>query len=179
MGFHKEHRLPTVILRPSMVYGPRCIARLIMFKYIQKGWFPLFRKGQGHMEFCYIDNLIDAILLAESNDSAVGQRYNVSDGQSYSMKEVAGTIAKELDVKLTKIPGPVILAKIMGFCIDSLGKVFGFYHPFSHYVVDWMSYDRCVYDVSKIKNDLAYSPAISLGEGVRRSVQWYREKNLL
>ena len=179
LDFCKHQKLPAAILRPPMVYGPRCIARLIMFKYVKKQILPLFRKGKGYMEFCYIDNLIDGILLAASSPKAIGQIYNLSDEKAYQMREVIGTMAKELGVGLCPIPAPVMPAKALGYLMEATGKIFGFYHPFSHHVVDWMSYDRCVYDISKAKQELGYHPRISLEEGIKRSIEWYRDKGLI
>ena len=179
LDFYKYHNLPIVILRPTMIYGPRCVARLTMFKYIRNRIFPLFHKGKSRMEFCYIDNLITGILLAASSSKALGQIYNLSDERAYQMREVIETIAQELGVKLCPIPGLMVPAKVLGYLVEIAGKIFGFYHPFSPQVVDWMSYDRCVYNINKAKQELGYHPKVSLQEGIKRSVQWYRNNNLI
>jgi len=179
LDFYKQHRLPVVIVRPPMVYGPRCIARLTMFKYVKNRLLPLFRNGKGCMEFCYIDNLIDGILLAASSSNALGQIYNLSDEKAYPMHTVIETIAKELKVGLCPIPGLIIPAKVLGYLVEMAGKILGFYHPFSPQVVDWMSYDRCIYDISKAKGELGYRSKVSLQEGIKRSVKWYRDRNLI
>ena len=179
LDFYKRYKLPVIILRPPMVYGPRCMARLIMFTHVKNRILPLFRNGKGHMEFCYIDNLIDAILLATSSPKALGQIYNLSDEKAYPMSTVIGTIAKELGVGLCPISGLVIPAKILGYLMAVAGKIFRFYHPFSPQVVDWMSYNRCVYDISKAKKELGYYSRVSLREGIKESVKWYRDKGLI
>lgn len=179
INFYKRYSFPVTVVRPSLVYGPRCLVRLIMFRFIKRRLFPIFKDGKSHMEFCYVDNLIDATLLAETNLRSIGEIYNITDGSSYEIKNVVRTIAQEVVADYPWLKMPVWVGKSLGFTAEILGKVFNFYPPFSRTTAEWMSTDMNVYDCSKAKRELKYDPKIDLREGIKRTVKWYRENNLL
>ena len=76
-----ECSLQTVILRPATVYGPGSrevvgeIARAIRSRQML-----LVGGGRAVAGLCYVDNLIDAAVLALHHEAAPGQAFNVSDG---------------------------------------------------------------------------------------------------
>jgi nucleoside-diphosphate-sugar epimerase len=179
LEYYHRYQLPVVIIRPCLVYGPRCLVRLIMFKFVKWGLFPLFNGGQAKMEFVYVDNVIHSLLLAEKNKKAIGEVFNITDGQSYPIKTVLGTIAKELGARPPFIRAPVFIGKIAGRLCELLSAIIGVYPPFSSTAADWMSQSRNVYDCSKAKRILGYRPKVSLQDGVRKSINWYRKQNLL
>jgi len=174
-----QHKLPVVVVRPCLIYGPRCLVRLIMFHYVKRGLFPLFNGGQARMEFCYVKNLVEAMLLAEQNDQVLGEVFNVTDGQSYPIKKVLDTIARELGVRPPFLRIPVWLGKAAGLGMEAVSKIAGVYPPFSRTAADWMSKSQSVYDCSKAKKLLGYNPTISLSEGIKETIAWYRRKGLL
>lgn len=179
LKYQKKYSLPLTVVRPCLIYGPRCMVRAIMFKYTQKRLFPLFNGGRAKMEFCYVGNLVDAILLAEKNQKAIGETFNITDGRSYSIKEVIETIAKEEGVGKPMINMPYSLGKFAGKIAELVFPLFGKYPPFSSTAADWMSKDVNVYSSQKAKKILGYNPKISLKEGVRETIRWYKDKGVL
>ena len=180
LEYYKKYNIPVVIIRPPLVYGPRCLVRLVIFKFTQKRLFPLFKDGSAHIEFCYVDNVIHALLLAELTAGIIGEIFNISDARSYTIKEVINTIADVEDVKLPVINNlPVRLGKLFGFSAEILAKIIGVYPPFSRSTAEWMSQDRNVYNISKAKKVLGYSPKVGLQEGIKNTVEWYKKRGLL
>jgi len=172
-------KIPVVVIRPCLSYGPRCLVRLVMFKFIRKRLFPLFNNGQAKMEFLYVDNVIQALLLAERNSHIDGEIFNITDGQSYRLIDVVRTIANALNVPSPNISLPTTFGVGMGYIAEIISSIFGMYPPFSHTAADWMSRDRNVYDCSKAKKLLGYTPSVTLKEGVRHSIEWYKKYSLL
>ena len=179
LRYYWQYGLPVVAIRPCLVYGPRCLVRLVMFKYVKKGLFPIFNKGRAKMEFCYVGNLVRALLLAEKNNDVLGEVFNITDGQSYPIGKVLQTIASELKVRPPFIQIPVWAGKAAGLGMEGIGKIVGIHPPFSRTAADWMSRTQSVYDCAKARELLRYNPTISLNEGVRETVGWYRERGLL
>lgn len=179
LDFYRKRQLPVVVIRPSLVYGPRCLVRLIMFKYVQKGLFPLFNQGRARMEFCYVDNVIQALLLAERSDRVLGEAFNVTDGQSYEIGQILTTIAEELGVRPPFIELPFWVGKLAGYGMEGLSFLAGVHPPFSSTAAEWMSRSQSVYDCTKAQTVLGYHPEVSLRAGIRQTVAWYREKGYL
>jgi len=179
LRYYWQYGLPVVVVRPCLVYGPRCLARLVMFKYVKKNLFPIFNKGRAKMEFCYVGNLVQSLLLAEKNNDVLGNVFNVTDGRAYEIGEVLRTIASELKVRPPFIEIPVWAGKAAGLGMEGIGKIVGIHPPFSRTAAEWMSKTQSVYDCSKAKKILDYNPLYSLREGVRETIEWYRERGLL
>lgn len=177
--FGYRHKVPVVVIRPSLVYGPGSLVRKIMFSCVQYGVFPLFNQGEAEMEFLYVENLVQALLLAEKKKDAVGETFNITDGCPYKISRVIETMAKELNVNFKGRPIPIPMGVLTGIITEMLGKIMGFHPPFSRSAVDWMSKNRNVYSCEKAKQILGYNPGIDLSEGIRRTVSWYKERGLL
>lgn len=174
-----QYGLPVVVVRPCLVYGPRCLVRLIMFKYVKKGLFPIFNGGHARMEFCYVGNLVQSLLLAEKNEEVLGEIFNITDGQSYEIGQILKTIAEESNSRPPFIEVPVWVGKLAGYGMEVVSRAIGIHPPFSRTAADWMSRSGSVYDCTKAKERLEYHPTTSLQEGVRETIVWYNRRGLL
>jgi nucleoside-diphosphate-sugar epimerase len=76
--------LPVTVLRPPAILGmaPTAYWSVRMAYLIATGDFALPGDGLATLPYVHVDNLIDAILLALRSDTAVGQAYNIIDGQT-------------------------------------------------------------------------------------------------
>jgi nucleoside-diphosphate-sugar epimerase len=73
--------LPTVTLRPSIVYGPYSRWCIKTVENLCQERVALIDGGEGVCNTTYVDNLVDAIFLALENDSAVGQTFTITDAE--------------------------------------------------------------------------------------------------
>ena len=74
-------RTRIVVLLPSCVYGPRGKTFTeLPARLAREGSFGWIAEGQGLANYCYVENLVDAILAAASNQEAHGERFIVNDG---------------------------------------------------------------------------------------------------
>ena len=182
-----DHDIQVFTIRLPMVYGPRNMLHLNRyFKVAQRGFYPVVGDGSALMEFCYIKNVINAIhLVVEKGES--GQVYFVSEERSYEFREVISAIGRELGVNVKYIRMPVFFAKSLGLSIEILSKIFRFYPftfkatgrpTFSRGSVTWMAKSTLFCDISKVKS-LGYHPPYNLKEGIKETVEWYRQKGVL
>lgn len=176
--FIKNSGMPIVILRPPMIFGPRDFEMLKLFKMVKKGFFPICGSKHGHFEFCYVGNLAQACLLAEKKGT-IGEIYHVSNGQSYTLREVLKAISEAEQVNLSPFCFPNFLMAAGGLSMELLGKIFNFHPPFSMNTVKWMSANFWISDMSKIKKELNYLPKYSLEEGIIKTVKWYQDNKYL
>jgi nucleoside-diphosphate-sugar epimerase len=86
--FHRRCGLAVVVVRPTFVWGPRSY----LFTYwpireMEQGRWRLIDGGQGTCDAVYIDNLVDALLLAGERPEAIGKAFNITDGQPCTWSE--------------------------------------------------------------------------------------------
>jgi nucleoside-diphosphate-sugar epimerase len=177
MEYFNKHKMPIIILRPPMVFGERDFEMLKLFKIVSKRFFPI-RSNVKCMEFLYVGNLVEACLLAVKSRKN-GEIYHISNGEHYSINEVVHAIEKAEDKKIFPIGFPKFVLVFGGYVLESLGKIFHFHPPFKHDTVNWMTEKFWYSDISKAEKELRYKPIFSLEEGVKRTANYYKEKNYL
>ncbi len=177
MNYFKEHKLPIILLRPSMVFGPRDFEMLRLFKAVNAWFFPLSGNEKG-IDFLYVENLVEACVLAMKNGKD-GERYHISNGKAYSINELVEAISVAERKNILPIYFPKFFFTFTGYVVEFLGKIFNFHPPFKHDTVNWMTEKFWIADISKAKKELKYNPKISLEEGVRKTVDYYKSRRLL
>ena len=181
--YAEKYGIPITIIRPPMIYGPRCLLHLKrLFKVVKSGFYPVIGDGKSLMEFCYVENVVECMVLAARTERSIGQTYCVSDERSYTITEVLNAIAEAEGVKLRIIHLPAFVGYIIGFSVEMLGKVFRFWPfvvketgrpTFSRNTVKWSTHNTWICSTEKARKELGYKPKISLQDGVRKTVEWY------
>jgi len=174
-----EKGMPTVILRPAAIYGPGDPERFFMiFRRVNKGVFPMFGGGKTFYHPLYVDNLVDAIVLAMQPGKGDGKCYLIADEEYYEIEELVRRVAlaMKVDVKIPHYPiTPLIVA---GHVCEKICKPFGITPPIFPRRVDWYRQNRA-FDISRAKQDLGYDPKIGIDEGLARTYEWYKQVGLL
>jgi len=173
------------VLRLPMIYGPGTFLIVPkLFGMVRRGFYPMIGKGSALMEFCYVDNAVDGIILAGEKKEAAGELFYVSDERSYSIKEVVSTIAESSGKRVFFISIPVFAAKFLGLCWEIAAKILPFPPIISKYsrkpffsreTVFWTTRDVNTVSTEKIKNVLGYYPSVNIKEGTRRTAEWLNE----
>lgn len=179
LRYHSEGRIPGVILRPAAIYGPGDPERFLMiFKRVARGRFPMFGSGKTLYHPLYIDNLVDAFILAMEPGRGDGNAYLIADREYLSIEELVKKTARALDVEV-KIPHyPVWPVVAAGHICEKLCQPFGLTPPIFPRRVDWYRQNRA-FDITKACRELGYDPAVGIDEGLRRTAAWYRENGYL
>jgi len=80
---------PATIIRPTAIYGPGDPARFLMiFKWANRGYFPMFGDGKTFYHPVYIDNLVDGFLLAMEVGRGNGEAFIIADEAYYPIAEL-------------------------------------------------------------------------------------------
>jgi nucleoside-diphosphate-sugar epimerase len=82
VGRFSRRGMSTVILRPSIVYGPFSAWSTRLVQNLRQNSVSLIDGGRGACNTTYVDNLIDAVFLALDNDAASGQTFFITDGET-------------------------------------------------------------------------------------------------
>jgi nucleoside-diphosphate-sugar epimerase len=110
----------------------------------------VFGDGLQKRDFNYVDDAVDAFLLAATSDEAIGKTYNLGDSEVVNLLDLAR--------KLVELNG------------DGSFKVVPF--PEDRKAIDIGDYYS---DFTRIKTDLGWQPRVGLDDGLRRSIDFYRE----
>ena len=171
--------LRSTILRPAAIFGPGDPARFYMiFKQLSQGWFPMFGDGQVLYHPLYIDNFLDAFVLAMDETRGLGEAYLIADGEYTTIEDLVRRSAKAMgqEFRFRRFPvWPVVAA---GYVVEAACKPFGIEPPLHPRRVDWFRQTRA-FKIDKARRDLGYEPRIDLDEGLRRAAEWYRREGML
>jgi nucleoside-diphosphate-sugar epimerase len=156
ISFYRCYGLETVALRYFNIFGPRqdpsspYSGVLAKFTNLMlRGEQPtIFGDGQQSRDFTYIDNAVEANLLAcaAPAERVAGQMFNVATGRRVTLNETF-----KLLQGLTGYSGPPAYAAERGGDIK-----------------------HSLADISKAEAGLGYKPKVNFEEGLRRTVEWYR-----
>lgn len=175
----EQHGLSALTLRPAGIYGPGDPGRLlIIFKAVAKGVFPMFGSGDALYHTTYIDNLVDAFLLAQDSQMSGGRPYLVGDDRYLTIEQLVRRVADAMgaEVRIPHFPiGPLLVA---GQMVEAACRPFGITPPIFPRRVDWFRQNRA-FDISRAREELAYEPRVGLDEGLRRTAEWYRAHGFL
>jgi nucleoside-diphosphate-sugar epimerase len=169
---------PVVVLRPGDVYGPGSTPWAVRpLEGIRSRQFMLVGKGEGIMTPVYIDDLVDAIVLALTKPEARGQAFTIWDGRAVTCAEFFGYYARMLGRDgLPRLPRP--LAMLAGAAQELAARFTGNPPTFTRNAITFVS-RRAAYSNRRAKELLGWAPTVFLEEGMRRTETWFRAEGLL
>jgi nucleoside-diphosphate-sugar epimerase len=174
-----EQRIPYVILRPTGVYGPRERDYFMMAKSIKAHTDFAVGFRRQDITFVYVTDVVQAVFLA-LDKGVTGRRYFLSDGDVYQSSTFSDLLRKELgNPWWIRITAPIWLLRVITFCGEYIGRLTGKVTALNndkYYIMRQRNW-RC--DIEPARRELGYEPQVKLAEGVRRSIQWYKENKWL
>jgi UDP-glucose 4-epimerase len=154
-AYHAELELPTVSLRPFNVYGPGQIGGGAIRAFIEGALAgrDLVIHGDGSQirAWCYVDDMVEAVLLALEHPAAVGESFNIGNARStVTIYDLAQRIRR-----LTGCPGEIVFQPL-------------------HYT----DVELRIPNVDKARDVLGFEARVELDDGLARTIAWYRERAL-
>jgi nucleoside-diphosphate-sugar epimerase len=176
---YAQKGLESTIFRPNAIFGPGDVGRFyLIFKQLSRGWFPMFGSGKVLYHPLYIDNFMDAFVLAMEPGKGAGQAYLIADDKYLTIEELVRAAASAMGVGVRFLRFPIWPIVAAGRVVEVLCKPFGIEPPLHPRRVDWYRQTRA-FRIDKARRDFGYQPRIAIDEGLRRSCQWYREQGML
>jgi nucleoside-diphosphate-sugar epimerase len=174
-----SHELPILILRPCAVYGPRDRDVYAFFKLLSKRIKPCLSGQDQHISLSYVEDIIQAILLAAEARQPSGEVFFLSDGHDYRLEEIGDIIARAMEVTplCVRIPGWMLFG--IASLSEYLSKVTGKPPLLNRGKVEEMVQQNWVCDITKAKTLLGFEPRFPLSQGAKLTFEWYRRQNWL
>jgi nucleoside-diphosphate-sugar epimerase len=125
----------------------------------------------------YIENLIDAIIIASNKDEAINEDFIITDGLDITWKEFTDKFADELGLKRPKLSVPFKFAYIIGSILEFIYKSFKIKKAplITRYRVSNGGLDY-TFSIVKAKKILGYQPKVDFETSVKRTVDWYKNR---
>jgi UDP-glucose 4-epimerase len=155
--YHEVYGLKTVSLRLTNTYGPR-----MDLKSDTKGFFGIFLRkallgekiqiygdGRQRRDFNYVDDVVDALLLAGMCDNICGKSFNLGYPRPYSLQELVELLRELASFEVENVP-----------------------FPSERKVIDIGDYYA---DCSAYRNATGWTPRIDLAEGLAKTVEFFRQ----
>lgn len=144
--------LRCICLRFFTVYGPRQRPDLAIHKFaqlmIQGKPIPVFGDGSTRRDYTYVDDIIGGVLAAIKYDQSDYEVINLGESRTVELRELIGLLEKELDIQAT---------------IERLPPQPG-------------DVPQTFADITKARQLLSYNPQTQIEDGIRRFVQWFRDR---
>lgn len=180
----KQHTsdLPLTILRPTGVYGPGdlYVTLSTVRAVVNKKLRVLPGKGDTFIHFTYVDDIIQGIKKTiEQSKQSIGETFILASDAYITYKEMFTIVANLLNVPPPSRSIPMNLAKAYLSFLQWNNTRKGIDDFVMHTsLIDTMRVNRA-YSNEKAKRILGFSPRYDYKEGMRRTIDWYKEKNLL
>ena len=152
--FSGIHGLDIVALRYFNVFGPRqapdsayaAVVPIFLDKMLRGERPPVHGHGQQARDFTYVDNVVQANLRACQVEGRIAGAYNIACGASTSIVELVATMNAILGTNLPPDHQPARAGDIL----------------------------RSWADISKAQKAFGYSPLVTLGEGLEKTIAWFK-----
>lgn len=170
---------PTVILRPTGVYGPREKDYFMMAKSIKSHVdFAVGFKPQ-EITFVHVHDLVGATFAA-IRKGATGRTYLVSDGYTYTSRAFSDLIQRELGVKsLLRVKAPLWVLRAVSAVAESFSKLTKRPSTLNGDKCRIMSQRNWQCDITPMIDELGYVPQWDLERGVTETIKWYKREKWL
>ncbi|MFC2105528.1 SDR family oxidoreductase [Candidatus Bipolaricaulota bacterium] len=157
-AFCATYGLETVCLRYFNVFGPRqdpfsqysAVIPKFIASYLSASVPVIFGDGEQTRGFTFVDDVVQANLLAAEVDGIGGRMFNVAGNERMSVNEMDRILRRLLDVS------PDTPSR---FADERQGDI---RHSFA--------------DISAAQTQLGYSPAVDIEDGLRRTVDWFQDQ---
>lgn len=170
---------PYVILRPTGVYGPREHDYFLMMKSVSRHFDIVAGFRRQDLTFVYVTDLVQAAYAALDRP-IVRKSFFISDGNVYGSRTFSDLIRKELGNPWTiRFVCPLFLLRFISFIAGNAARLSrkpGTLNSDKYRIMRQRNW-RC--DITPAVKELGYKPRVTLEEGVKKTIAWYKKEGWL
>ncbi len=172
-------KLPITICRAAAVYGERDTEIFIFFKTFSKGLMTSIGLNDKQVSLIHVADLVRGLYLAATSEKSIGEIYFITSEKYYTWKEVGDVTSKVMSKKPLKV-------KVPHFIVFIIAAIAQFFSKFSSKAATLniekgrdITQPAWISDYKKAYKDFGFKQEISIEEGIRRTVKWYKKMNWL
>lgn len=147
IAYNQVFNLPYTIIRPSALYGERCVSRRVGQVFLENAIFgkDITINGDESLDFTYIDDLCHGIARVIESENSINQIFNLTYGEARSVREMAKLVQESFPgIKVNYGEKEKLMPK------------------------------RGTLNVDKARRLIGYNPQFPLDKGYRKYVEWYK-----
>lgn len=177
--------VPVVAIRPHLVWGPgdtQLVGRVV--ERARSGRLALVGDGAALVDTTYIDNAASALVAAldAANPGArcIGRAYVIANGEPRPIRELLEGICRAAGVEVTPRHVPLRLALAAGAVVERVWGPLGRdgEPPLTRFLAEQLGTAHW-FDPRPAREDLSWTPSVSIDTGLRRLAEWYASGALL
>lgn len=178
LKYHKGRSLPAAIVRPGFIYGERdrtVLPKLLM--NLRRGTFAYFGSGEQALNCIYVKNLVHGIFLAAENPAALGEFFNLTDGEPVSKIRFVSRVAELAGLRPPTRHIPLGLARLLATVVERGAKLRGARNaPIINKARFKFLGLHLDYSIDKARRILGYQPPYNFDEAIERAMVEHRPR---
>jgi nucleoside-diphosphate-sugar epimerase len=171
--------IPITIVRPPAVYGPRDKDVFEFFKTMNRNLQPMIGFTDKLVSLIHVKDLVDGIILAGEHPKAVGKTYFISSERFYEWKEVGEITAGVMGKKVLRLRIP----EAGVYAIAAFAELFSLITRkptlLNFEKAKDIVQDAWTCSIEKARTELGFKESMTLEQGIKDTVEWYREQGWL
>ena len=165
--------VPSTIIRPPGVYGPRDSDLLPVFQMARRGIL-LVTGRRSTVDLVYVKNLVRAIRLATETEGGVNRTYHVADAHPYTWEGLAGHLGACLGRCPLTVAVPGALLWAVGWVAQRAARLAGAEAKLNDQKVREMRARHWRISWERAREELGYVPPYDVEQAVGETLEWYR-----
>ena len=170
--------MEVVIVRPCSMYGPGDMRMLKMFKMLSKKTFLMIGPCTENFHAVYIDDIVDGFILAMLTPNISGETFLIGGEKYLPLKDYIKVVADAVSAPMPWLKFPYWLFYYAAVVVEAICVPLRIEPPLHRRRVRFYKNNRA-FNIQKAKETLGYSPKVSLEEGMKKTVIWYKENGYL
>ncbi|MEO8090136.1 MAG: NAD(P)-dependent oxidoreductase [Gemmatimonadales bacterium] len=170
----KRAGVPLTVVRPGPIYGPGDKRLFKLIGGVARRRFRLLGDGTARFQMVYIDDLTEGLRQAAESPIAEGRTYILTGEEAPTLNELVDEIAGLASVPAPHLRLPVWPFWLAGSVCEAVCIPFGIEPPIFRRRVKFFTSNRW-FDISRARSELGFAPKVSLREGLRRTLESYRQ----
>lgn len=176
---HEQGRIRLTTVRPCVVYGERDRAATpLIVRFATLPVVPLLAGGRTWLPLVYAGNVAAGVVAALDRSESAGRAYNLAQDEPVNAREVTAWIAGELGRRRPRLTVPAFIPAALAALLQRLGHVLPAPAPLGVIRAIRSLITDNPYDSSRARRELGWSDHVPHREGMRRTMAWWRGRNL-
>jgi len=166
--------IEVTVARPTGIYGPGDRRLLKLFRGVARRRWVTLGPGEIYYHLTFIEDLVDGLRLCGVHPAAANRTYILAGGEVTTLNALVRLVAEGAGVPVPTRHMPVWPFRAAGAICEAVCGPLGIEPPIHRRRVDFFTKSRA-FDIGRARTEIGYAPRVGLQEGIRRTLDWYRD----